>query len=116
MTPARLLHLEMEGFLAALIAIIGYQLLTGAINLKGVLSQSDGRLKSPQLSPGRVQLLLATIAAAATFLSRVFSTTDGRLPEIDHRWLYLTGASSSIYAIEKAFATWRSSNKLNAPN
>lgn len=115
MTPSRLLHLEMEGFLAALIALIGYRLLTGAINLKGVLSQSDGRLVSPQLSPGRVQLLLATIAAAATFLVRASTASDGRLPEIDHRWLYLTGASSSLYAIEKAFVTWRSSTS-NAPN
>jgi hypothetical protein len=28
------------------------------------------------------------------------------MPDVDVNWLYLFGGSSSIYALEKAWATW----------
>ena len=109
MTPARLLHLEFLGFLYSLIAVIGYQLFTRQINVRGLLLQKTGRRNGPErVSPGRIQLLLATIAASASFLNAVASSKDGKMPDFDPHWLYVLGASSGIYTLEKAFAAWSS--------
>jgi hypothetical protein len=107
MTPSRLLHLEILGFLYALAATVAFQLLTRRINTAGMLSQKG----SGQVSPGRIQLLLATIAASASYLTQVANTTNGTMPDFDMNWLYVFGGSSGIYVIEKAWATWNGRNK-----
>src|SRR5664279_5812212 len=61
MSIIRILHFELLGFLYALAAVVAFQLLTGRINLAGVMSQKDPN-NPDQTSPERVQLLLATIA------------------------------------------------------
>jgi hypothetical protein len=104
----RILHLELLGFLYALAAIVVYQMLTGAINVTGLLTQKDG---SGETSPERLQLLLATIAASASYLAEVAKNTTGTMPDVGANWLYLMGGSSGIYALRKAWVTWnRSSN------
>jgi hypothetical protein len=109
MTVTRFLHLEVLAFLCALAATIFIQILTRRIQLAGLLSQSGGAGK---VSPGRVQLLLATIATSATYLAQVASATNGKMPDVDVTWLYLFGGSGSIYALEKAWAAWnRRSNR-----
>jgi hypothetical protein len=107
MRLARLLDLELLGFVYALAASIIFQLLTRRINLDGLLQHKDG---SGNLSPGRVQLLIATIAACARYLSQLQSSTSTNLPDIDSTWLYLFGGSSGIYALEKAWAFWNEKN------
>ena len=115
MTPVRLLHLEMMGFLYSLAAIIVYQLLTRRIHVSGLLSHKTGKSDGPeQISPGRVQLLLATLAVSAKFLRDVAAATDGNLPDFDHRWLYVMGGSSGIYTLEKALALWNRNRTKNS--
>jgi hypothetical protein len=108
MTPSRLLHLEILGFLYALLATVVFQLLTCRINTAGLLSQKGS---GGQVTPGRVQLLLATIAASASYLTQVANTTNGTMPDFSANWLYVFGGSSGIYAIEKAWTTWNGRNK-----
>jgi hypothetical protein len=103
MTVTRFLHLEVLAFLWALVATTSFQILTRRIQPAGLLSQSGG---AGQVSPGRVQLLLATIATSATYLTQVASATNGKMPDVDVNWLYVFGGSGSIYAIEKAWAAW----------
>ncbi len=107
MRLARLLDLELLGFVYALAASIVFQLLTRRINLDGLLVSKDG---SGELSPGRVQLLITTIAACARYLSQVQGSKSLNLPDIDNTWLYLFGGSSGIYVLGKAWALWNEKN------
>jgi len=103
MSIARVLHYEVLGFLFVLAAVVAYQLLTGRINTLGLLQQKDG---SEQTSPERIQLLLATIAASASYAAEAAHSTGPNLPDISNNWLYLMGGSSGIYVLRKAWVTW----------
>ena len=103
MAITRILHLELLAFLYALAAVIVYQMLTGRINLSGLLISKDG---SGGTSPERVQLLLATLATAASYLTEVAKNQTGTMPEINTNWLYLMGGSSGLYAVRKAWKMW----------
>jgi hypothetical protein len=107
MSIAQVLHLEVLGFLSVLAAVVGFQLLTGRINLMGLLQQKDG---TGQTSPERIQLLLATIAAAASYMSEAARTPSGNLPDISNNWLYLMGGSSSVYVLRKMWVTFSGKN------
>lgn len=103
MTPIHFLNLEMLGFLYALAGIVAYRLFTRRINLAGLFLQKDG---TGQVSAGRVQLLLATIAMSADYLNQVATTTNGKMPDVSPNWLYLFGSSSGVYVFEKALNAW----------
>jgi hypothetical protein len=90
-------------FLYSLMAIVGYRMFTGQINTAGLLQRKDG---SGQTSPERIQLLLATIAAAASYLGHITGSPGGNLPDVSNNWLYLMGGSSGIYALRKAWTTF----------
>jgi|SRR5271169_906176 len=107
MSIARVLHFEALGFIYVLAALVAYQMLTGRINTMGLLQQKDG---SQQTSPERIQLLLATLAAAANYLTEATRSTNGTMPDISNNWLYLMGGSSGIYVLRKAWTTWRPKN------
>lgn len=108
LAPVRILHFEGLVFLYALAATVAWQILTRRINLKGILERKDG---SGQTSPERIQLLLATIAAAAHYLSQVAQAPSGTLPDIDNNWLYLTGGSSGFYALHKAWNIFKAAQQ-----
>ena len=82
-------------------------MLTGRINVNGLFQQKDG---SAQTSPERIQLLIATIAAAASYFGEVAKSSTGTMPDVSNNWLYLMGGSSGIYALRKAWKTWTSRN------
>jgi hypothetical protein len=102
MFPINLLHFELLGFLYALAGVVLFQIVTRRINLEGVITHKDG---SEQISPERIQLLLATIGAGAAYLGQV-APASGKLPEIGPEWLYLMGGSSGIYVARKAWITY----------
>jgi hypothetical protein len=108
MSLARILDLELLGILYALIGAVTFQLLTRRINLYGLLSRKDG---SGTVSPERIQLLLATIAASARYLDEVAKNQTGNMPDINSSWLYLFGGSSGIYAFGKAWALWKETKR-----
>ncbi len=108
-SPIRIMHFEAVGILYGLAAIVAYQVLTGQINLDGLIRRKDG---SGQTSPERIQLLLATIAASARYLTQVAQSQNGILPDIDAGWLYLMGGSSGIYVLHKAWSTFKAAQQL----
>jgi len=103
MSLSRVLDVEVLGFLYLLAAVVFVQILTRRINTGGLIKQKN---QSKRVSPERIQLLLATIAASATYFSQVRSSTSGTLPDISPQWLYVFGGSSGIYVAGKALTTY----------
>ena len=108
LSPIRIMHFEALGFLYGLAVVVAYQILTRQINLQGMLQRKDG---SGQTSPERIQLLLATIAAGARYLTQVAQAPNGIMPDIDNSWLYLMGGSSGIYVLHKAWSTFKAAQQ-----
>ncbi len=84
---------EVWALLFALFATVVLQLLTGQINSSRLLMRKDG---NRSFSPERVQLLLATFAAAFEYLSQVLKDPS-HLPEVTPRWIALLGGSHAVY-------------------
>lgn len=87
--------------LAAIAITIVAQLLTGGINMRGLL-----RVKSPdgshELSPARIQLLIGTIVTAAAYITAIPAAIGtSSLPDVDPKWLYGLGASHLFYLASK---------------
>ncbi len=106
MTLTRILHFELLGFLWVLAGVVLFQIATGRINMNGLITHKDG---TAQVSPARIQLLLATIAASATYFSQVAANTTGTMPDVSQQWLYLMGGSSGIYVAGKAWSFYNHS-------
>ncbi|MCP4267210.1 MAG: hypothetical protein GY777_16845 [Candidatus Brocadiaceae bacterium] len=77
--------------------VISYQMLTGRINMAGLLLDKETKL----LSPGRLQLLVFTIIFAIYYLSNI-STQYPYFPEIPEEALWFLAASHSGYLGLKA--------------
>ncbi len=107
MSITRILDFEMVGFVYALMVVVAFQLLTGRIRTNGLMLSKDG---SGQVSPERVQLLLATIAAGTRLLADIASSQSNKL-DVDSSWLYLMGGSSSIYMVGKIWKAWNLKNR-----
>ena len=105
----RALHFEGLAIIYGLVAAVVFQLLTQRINLRGLFRQKGG---SRDISPERIQLLVATIAESVRFIGEVATTKDTTLPDISSGWLYLLGGSSSVYVIGKAWNFWKANKKL----
>lgn len=87
-----------EGFLVvgSLIAIIAVDLLTGKIDMRFLFYglRGDG---SRYFSPGRVQLLVATISVACQYLINASQAQSGNMPDLPAGALELLGASNALY-------------------
>ncbi len=108
---ARIVTAEIWAFVLGLLGIVVYQMLTGKINVYGLLTVKDpaagagGPGDAPPaagapprtLSPTRVQLLVLTVAGAFTYLSLVAEADPGTLPEVPPELLLVFGGSASIY-------------------
>ena len=103
MSLVRILRFELLGFLYLLAAVVLFQIATRRIKLAGLITHKDG---SDRVSPERIQLLLMTIAASATYFSQVAASTSGKMPDVSAQWLYLFGGSSGIYVAGKAWVTY----------
>jgi len=99
---SKLIVIDVWAFLGVLFAIVALRILTGGINIRGLLMEKHG---SRRLSPGRVQLLLLTLAAAFNYLNNVLSDPQGGLPDVSSTWLYLLSGSHATYLGGKAFST-----------
>ena len=90
---------EMAIFLAALMALVGYRLLTGGIITKGLLSEKTASgVKS--FSASRLQLLMITVALAFYVFGQILDSIargHGEFPKIETKWLLILGGSHSIF-------------------
>ena len=100
-TLATVLRWELILVLIALAAIVAYRMITQQINVTGLLmDKTGGRI----ISPGRIQMLMASIGMAAYYLMLVFESKDkGRLPELPNEYLAAFGASQSIFLLGKLY-------------
>jgi hypothetical protein len=94
-----LLRWEMGLFLGGLAAIVFYQMLTGRINLQGMLWEKNG---ATDYSWGRVQLLFFTIIFAFIYIGKVLQDPT-RFPEIPQALLVLLGGSNLGYLGQKTY-------------
>ena len=83
------MQIEIGVLLAALAIVVLYQMLTGRISLRGLLSGDDGKP-----SAARVQLLVATLVAALAYLAEVASHPS-EFPAVPS-WLLMGLAGSQI--------------------
>ncbi|MBI3365148.1 MAG: hypothetical protein HY033_09600 [Ignavibacteriae bacterium] len=88
-------------FLVALAGIIGYRMLTGKINLQGLLDTKDG---SGQYSSARLQLLLSTLTGACYFIAAV-AEDPTKFPPVPDYLLAALGGSNLVYLGSKS-ASW----------
>jgi hypothetical protein len=84
------------------VLVVGWKLVNGAIATDGLLRSSDGRQ-----SPGRQQLLLFTIVAAAQYLAAVWKNPGAQsLPAPPQGMLAILAGSQAVYLGGKAISTW----------
>ena len=103
------MRLQLTVFLWVLAFSIAFQLLTGLINMKGLLRDKVDGL----ISPGRAQLLLLTIAGAGFYLMDVLSQGgQGEFPPLPKELLYLVGGGNVIYLSGKFRSAYRNWFKL----
>lgn len=99
------LRYEIWIFLTVLAAVIAYQLLTGMINTRGLLRD---KMTGRALSPGRLQLLIATTGGALYYLLLMFSNEKpGEFPEIPSALVMILGGSNAFYLGGKLSALLR---------
>jgi hypothetical protein len=94
-----IVRLELTLILGLLALVVAYKMLTGAINMRGLL---DDKV-SGGLSPGRVQLMISTVMGAGYYLMLAFERApDGKLPDLPEEALLLVGGSQLLYLGGKA--------------
>ena len=103
MNVSHILGLEARWFLFALAGTLAYQMLTRRISLDGLLLVGE---PGSDLSPERVQLLLATLLLSAKYITEVAHSTTGALPDVSKDWLVVFGGSGGVYASVKAARMW----------
>ncbi len=80
--------------------VIGYQILTGKINTKGLLLDKE----TGKLSPGRVQLLTFTLFGVLYYFFQVLEDPIKGFPDIPDGLLYALGGSNAFYLGGKSYS------------
>lgn len=89
-----IVRLELTLILGGLALVVGYKMLTGRINMSGLLDDK----KTHALSPERVQLLIFTVLGAGYYLLlAIEQAPSGRLPDFPGEALLLVGGSQAVY-------------------
>lgn len=84
-------------FLGGLLAIVAFKLLAGRINTRGLLEHKKAG-KTGNFSPGRLQLLIATLGGAAFYFSEIFGAAEtGAMPPVPDELLLIVGVSNVAY-------------------
>jgi hypothetical protein len=89
---------EIYVLLGGLMLIVVYKIFTGGINLTGLLSDKSGAF-----SPGRLQMLMATILTSLYYLIQVMENqSTSSLPPLPYTLVAVMGGSQAIYLGGKA--------------
>jgi hypothetical protein len=113
------LRLEITVFIVALAAITFFRLLTGEIDMRGLLFEKGPGKALGTYSPARVQLLMFTIAGAAYYFSLVVENLHAGIhdfPALPEKWLLMLGGSHSLYLGTKAFSLFGGSRQQSNGN
>jgi hypothetical protein len=84
--------------------VVLLKIATGRISLASLLSTADGKRS---YSPARLQLLIFTVAVAASYLySALVDPSRDSLPDLPASVLVALGGSQAVYLGGKAFTTF----------
>lgn len=96
------ISLEIWLFLVSLASIVFYLILTGKINIKGLLLEKS---QSPTYSWQKVQLLVITLVGVVFYLVEVkHSLSSGKLPQVSEELLLILGGSNVFYLGSKFYS------------
>ncbi len=102
MTAVELLRIEIIVFIAGSAIAVFWKLVTGAIVMRGLLTDKI----TGQFSATRLQLLLGTLMGAAFYASK-FSGSHGEFPEPGLELLAIVGGSNAIYLGTKSWSLFK---------
>jgi hypothetical protein len=97
-TMFTVMRYEMFFLFGALAFIVGYRLLTGRINTKGLLQDKVTK----EFSPGRLQMLIATAGIAIYFVVQVIQTE--KLPQLPQELMLALAGSHLLYLGGKTYS------------
>lgn len=97
-TPAHVLLFSVRAFLYALAALVSYRLVLGTISARGLLRDRT----TGATSAVRLQMLIATAIASASYAAAIRQQTTGVFPPVDTRLLALIGGSNGLVIIQRA--------------
>lgn len=101
-TMAQTLRIEIWIFLIGLAVIVLFQMASGAINMKGLLTDKGG---GAGFSPARLQLMISTISVAFYYIGQALTSTNtGQFPTIPNEMLLILAGSHAFYLGSKTFA------------
>jgi len=103
MSVTDVLSVESRLFVYGLGLLLAMKLLTGRINLHGLLVD---KAKPQNVSAERVQLLIVTIAVVTQFIRA--SASGGSGPRLEPGWFYLFGGSTLVYTARKVLERYKS--------
>lgn len=93
---------EMMLLLVGLMLVVVYKILTGGIEVSGLLTVKGGR-DDGSFSPARVQMLMATVLTAMYYLLRVLDRQSAAsLPDLPAPLVAILGGSHAVYLGGKA--------------
>ena len=112
-TISTALAYEIWILLVALASVVSYQLLTGGINMRGLLRD---KMSGRALSPGRLQLLVSTVSGALYYLMLVFGNQEaGEFPPVPNEIILALAGSHAFYLGGKLQALLRQLFGLSSP-
>lgn len=106
---APLLLLSARVFLYALAVLIAFRLLNGGISTRGLLKDGEGG----GVSALRLQMLMSTALAGASYVVAIHRQTTARLPPVDPNLLALVGGSNGLVLLKLAFSKLRNFLRIN---
>lgn len=104
--PITVIKISSIGFLAGMGVVLGFQLLTGSINTRGLVTD---KVKGT-FSPGRLQMIFFTFAAAFYYLYKTVEAQS--FVPLDNELLVAIGSSSTVYLTGKTISVFRHLNKI----
>ena len=88
-------------FISALLAIVVFKLLAGRINTRGLLEDK----KTGKFSPGRLQLLIATLGGASFYFFEILGAVNtAEMPPVPDVLLLIVGGSNVTYLGGKIYS------------
>jgi len=105
--PITVIKISSLGFLAGIGVVLGFQLLTGSINTRGLMTDKV----TGTFSPGRLQLIFFTLAAAFYYLYKAVEAQS--FVPLNNELLVAIGGSSSVYLTGKSISVFRHLIKIN---
>jgi len=95
---------EMALLLTSLFLAVVYKTFTGGIRLSGLLTARDSR-GNLSFSPGRAQMLMATMVTAVYYLLQVIDNrSSDSLPSLPNTLVGIVGGSHAVYLGAKAWS------------